>query len=166
MKLIKPTILMFASQTYVIWLPTLGNSTIIQNFATLPFMLTERRDTSRARSFFKLTVGTNGVPDRIAIDKSGAVPDFSTLPRRGNGLTLRPKPKSKGDKPMQLVMDSTGLKIFGEGEWLEKRHKTKRKRRSWRKLHLGLDLVSCEIVCSDLTTDDVGDPTALPDFLD
>jgi len=95
-----------------------------------------------------------------------AVPDFSTLLRRGNGLTLRPKPKPKSDKPVQLVMDSTGLKIFGEGEWLEQKHKTKRKRRSWRKLHLGLDLVSGEIVCSDLTKDDVGDPTALPDLLD
>tara|TARA_R110002012_G_scaffold40122_2_gene110668 strand:+ start:5558 stop:6535 length:978 start_codon:yes stop_codon:yes gene_type:complete len=95
-----------------------------------------------------------------------AVPDFSTLSRRGNGLTLRPKPKSKSDKPVQLVMDSTGMKIFGESEWLEKKHKTKRKRRSWRKLHLGLDLVSGEIVCSDLTKDEVGDPTALPDLLD
>jgi hypothetical protein len=95
-----------------------------------------------------------------------AVPDFSTLSRRGNGLTLRPKPKSKCDKPVQLVVDSTGLKIFGEGDWLEQKHKTKRKRRSWRKLHLGLDLVSGEIVCSDLTKDDVGDPTALPGLLD
>ena len=95
-----------------------------------------------------------------------AVPDFSTLSRRGNRLTFRPKPKSKSDKPVQLVMDSTGLKIFGESERLEKKHKTKRKRRSWRKLHLGLDLVSGEIVCSDLTKDDVGDPTALPDLLD
>jgi len=95
-----------------------------------------------------------------------AVPDFSTLSRRGNGLTLRPKPKSKCDKPVQLVVDSTGLKIFGEGDWLEEKHKTRRKRRSWRKLHLGLDLVSGEIVCSDLTKDDVGDPTALPGLLD
>jgi len=95
-----------------------------------------------------------------------AVPDFSTLSRRGNGLTLRLKPKSKCDKPVQLVVDSTGLKIFGEGDWLEQKHNTKRKRRSWRKLHLGLDLVSGEIVCSDLTKDDVGDPTALPGLLD
>lgn len=51
-------------------------------------------------------------------------------------------------------------------KWLEEKHKTRRKRRSWRKLHLGLDLVSGEIVTSDLTTDDVGDPTALPDLLD
>jgi len=95
-----------------------------------------------------------------------AVPDFSTLPRRGNGLTLRTKPAPRRDKPVQLVVDSTGLKIFGEGDWLEQKHKTKHKRRSWRKLHLGLDLVSGRIVCSDLTKDDVGDPTALPDLLD
>jgi hypothetical protein len=63
-------------------------------------------------------------------------------------------------------VDSTGLKIFGEGEWLEQKHKTKRKRRSWRKLHLSLDLVSGEIVCADLTRDDVGDPIALPGLLD
>ena len=51
-------------------------------------------------------------------------------------------------------------------KWLEEKHKNKAKRKSWRKLHLGLDLVSGEIVCSDLTTDDIGDPTALPDLLD
>lgn len=99
----------------------------------------------------------------VGCDRSAG---FSTLSRRGNGLTLRPKPKSKCDKPVQLVVDSTGLKIFGEGDWLEEKHKARRKRRSWRKLHLGLDLVSGEIVCSDLTKDDVGDPTALPDLLD
>ena len=57
------------------------------------------------------------------------------------------------------------LRLPGE-KWLEEKHKTKRKRRAWRKLHLGLDLISGEIVCSDLTTDDIGDPTALPDLLD
>jgi len=57
------------------------------------------------------------------------------------------------------------MRLPGE-KWCEQKHKTKRKRRSWRKLHLGLDLVSREIVCSDLTKDDVGDPTALPGLLD
>ena len=51
-------------------------------------------------------------------------------------------------------------------EWLEQKHKTQRKRRSWRKLHLGLDLISGQIVCSDLTADDIGDPTALTGLLD
>jgi len=95
-----------------------------------------------------------------------AVPHFTTLSRRGNGLSLPPKAVPKSAEPVHLVVDSTGLKIFGEGEWLEQKHKTKRKRRSWRKLHLGLDLVSGQIVCSDLTTDDIGDPTALPGLLD
>jgi hypothetical protein len=94
------------------------------------------------------------------------VPHFTTMSRRGNGLSLPPKTASKSTKPVQLVVDSTGLKIFGEGDWLEEKHKTKGKRKSWRKLHLGLDLVSGEIVCSDLTTDDIGDPTALPGLLD
>jgi len=93
------------------------------------------------------------------------VPHFTTLSRRGNGLSLSPKALSKSTEPVHLVVDSTGLKIFGEGEWLEQKHKTKRKRRSWRKLHLGLDLVSGQIVCSDLTTDDIGDQTALPGLL-
>jgi hypothetical protein len=95
-----------------------------------------------------------------------AVPDFSTLSRRGNELTLHTKPTPKRDKPVQLVVDSTGLKIFGEGDWLEEKHKIRAKRKSWRKLHLRLDLVSGEIVCSDLTMDDIGDPTALPCLLD
>jgi hypothetical protein len=94
------------------------------------------------------------------------VPHFTTMSRRGNGLSLPPQITSKSATPVHLVVDSTGLKIFGEGEWLEKKHKTKRKRRSWRKLHLGLDLVSGQIVCSDLTTDDIGDPSTLPGLLD
>jgi hypothetical protein len=95
-----------------------------------------------------------------------AVPNFSTLSRRGNGLSLSARPRVDGQAAIHLAVDSTGLKIFGEGDWLEEKHKNRAKRKSWRKLHLGLDLVSGEIVCSDLTTDDVGDPTALPDLLD
>lgn len=95
-----------------------------------------------------------------------SVPDFSTLLRRGSDLMLQPRPKSNSHEAMHLAVDSTGLKIFGEGEWCEEKHKNKAKRKSWRKLHLGLDLVSGEIICSDLTADDIGDPTALPDLLD
>ena len=78
-----------------------------------------------------------------------AVPDFSTLSRRSNGLIWSEKRTPDGRDPKHLVVDSTGLKICGEGEWLEEKHKTKRKRRSWRKLHLGLDLVSGENVGAD-----------------
>lgn len=54
------------------------------------------------------------------------------------------------------------MKNVGEEEWLEEKHQTKCKRRSWRKLHLGPDLVGDQIACSDLTTDNIDDPTALP----
>jgi hypothetical protein len=73
------------------------------------------------------------------------VPHFTNMSRRGNGLSLSAKAASKNANPLHLVVDSTGLKIFGEGEWLEKKHKTNCKLRSWRKLHLGLDLLSGQI---------------------
>jgi len=95
-----------------------------------------------------------------------AVPDFSTLSRRGHSLSLPSQPRTKQTDPVHLVVDSTGLKIFGEGEWLQNKHKTKAKRKSWRKLHLGLDLATGDIICSELTPDDVGDTTALPELID
>ncbi len=71
-----------------------------------------------------------------------SVPDFSTLSRRGKGLHLPAAPKAERSVPIHLVMDSTGLKIPGEGEWLQKKHKTKAERKRWRKLHIGLDLAT------------------------
>lgn len=94
------------------------------------------------------------------------VPDFSTLSRRGQGLKLPEKPRIESTEPIHLTVDSTGLKIFGEGEWLQNKHKTKARCKSWRKLHLGLDLMTGEIICADLTQDDVGDPSALPGLPD
>jgi transposase len=90
---------------------------------------------------------------------------YFIAPKQGTGVAVNQASGSKqGVGPPGGRQH--GLKIFGEGEWLENKHKIKTKRKRWRKLHLGLDLVSGEIVCSDLTTDDVGDPTALPDLLD
>jgi hypothetical protein len=90
-----------------------------------------------------------------------SVPDFSTLSRRGKGLHLPAKPAAKRTDSVHLVVDSTGLKIFGEGEWLQKKHKTKAKRKQWRNLRLGLNLATGNIICAALTLDSVGDTTAL-----
>ncbi|WP_228305507.1 transposase, partial [Klebsiella variicola] len=49
-----------------------------------------------------------------------------------------------------LVIDSTGLKVFGEGEWKVKKHGQER-RRIWRKLHLAVDSKTHEIICADLS---------------
>lgn len=94
------------------------------------------------------------------------VPGFSTLSRRCAGLCLPKLSRDQKDEPITLVVDSTGLKNFGEGEWLQNKHKIKTKPKSWRKLHLGLNLGSGDIVCIDLTKDDVGDATALPDLIE
>jgi Transposase DDE domain len=61
------------------------------------------------------------------------VPDHSTLSRRAATLAV-PRPKA-GSEPVHLLVDSTGLKFCGPGEWLEEKHGTKR-RRAWRVLHL------------------------------
>src|SRR4051812_33900099 len=65
-----------------------------------------------------------------------AVPDHTTLPRRAGTLEV-PRPRPTGG-PLHLLVDSTGLRLTGPGEWLVEKHGTKT-RRSWKKLHLGVD---------------------------
>jgi transposase len=93
-----------------------------------------------------------------------AIPDHTTLSRRGGGLTILPKRIDRAE-PLHLLVDSTGLKIYGEGEWLDQKHGI-RSRRRWRKLHLGVDADTHEIVAVELTPDDVGDVSEIPDLLD
>ena len=69
--------------------------------------------------------------------------------------------RQAGSVAVHLVVDSTGLKIFGEGEWLAQGNMP-----PLAQTHLGLDLASGAIVCADLTHDEVGDSTALPGLLD
>src|ERR687886_2721094 len=90
------------------------------------------------------------------------VPDHTTLSRRSRGFAGR-RPRTVPHGPMHLVIDSTGLKLFGRGEWDGERHG--RTRRSWRKLHLAVDAGTGEIVASVLTdnaADDAGRVPALP----
>ena len=93
-----------------------------------------------------------------------AIPDHTTLSRRGGGLTILLKRLDRAE-PLHLLVDSTGLKIYGEGEWLDQKHGI-RSRRRWRKLHLGVEAVTHEIVASELTPDDVGDVSEIPVLLD
>jgi Transposase DDE domain len=83
-----------------------------------------------------------------------AAPDHSTLSRRGETLPVsRPRP---GSEPVHLLVDSTGLKLCGPGEWLVEKHAA-RVRRSWRKLHIGVDADTGEIIAAELTGKDVDD---------
>ena len=76
------------------------------------------------------------------------VPDHTTLSRRGRGFANR-RPCTVPRGPLHLLIDSTGLKLFGKGEWDGETHG--RARRSWRKLHLAVDAETGEIVASVLT---------------
>jgi hypothetical protein len=94
-----------------------------------------------------------------------AVPDHSTLSRRAKTLEVpRPRPRRDGE-PLHLLVDSTGLKLCGAGEWLIEKHGTKT-RRSWRKLHIGLDADTGQIVAAALTAKEVDDGSAVGPLLD
>jgi hypothetical protein len=62
-----------------------------------------------------------------------------------------------------VIVDSTGLKVYGKGEWHQEKHGVPA-RRTWRKLHLAVD-ENHQILACELTTPEVGDPTAVPDLL-
>ena len=83
-----------------------------------------------------------------------SVPDHTTLSRRGKTLKVRLPKRSSGH--LDIVMDSTGLKIYGEGEWKVRTH-GKSKRRTWRKLHLSIDRKSGEIEAAALTEAGISD---------
>jgi len=92
------------------------------------------------------------------------IPSYSTLSRRADGLAVT-LPRRAKDEPLHVVIDSTGLKIFGEGEWKTRQHGVS-KRRRWRKMHLGVDEASGEIVAVVTTERDVGDCEVLPQLLE
>ena len=91
------------------------------------------------------------------------VPDHTTLSRRSRGFADH-RPRVVPHGPRHLVIDSTGLKLFGQGEWQEEKHG--RARRSWRKLHLALDAATGEIAACALTGNDADDAGQVPGLLD
>src|SRR5829696_7627761 len=91
------------------------------------------------------------------------VPDHSTLSRRSRVLANR-RPHVVPHGPLHLLLDSTGLKLFGKGEWDGEKHG--RARRSWRKLHLAVDAGTGEIVASVLTSKEAADAGQVPVLLE
>ena len=90
------------------------------------------------------------------------VPDHSTLSKRGKSLKVN-LPK-KPVQSLDIVMDSTGLKIYGEGEWKVRMHGVS-KRRTWRKLHVGVNPNDGEIQAVLLTENSVSDDQAVAELL-
>jgi len=98
------------------------------------------------------------------LELSIRIPHYSTLSRRQQTLEVQ-LPRSSHGVPKHLVIDSTGLKVYGEGEWKVRQHGIS-KRRTWRKLHVAVDAQTQEVVAVELTANSVGDAEVLPDLLD
>ncbi len=88
------------------------------------------------------------------MDLDLSTPDHTTLSRRGSTVEV-PEFVRQHTGPIHLAIDSTGLKIVGDGEWHAHKHNTANKRRSWRKLHLGVD--SEGFIVTSRLTDSGGD---------
>ena len=92
-----------------------------------------------------------------------AAPDHSTISRRGETLPVsRPRASSEA---VHLLVDSTGLKLCGPGEWLVEKHAAK-VRRCWKKLHIGVDADTGEIIAAELTGKDVDDGSQVGPLLE
>lgn len=79
--------------------------------------------------------------------------------------TVQVKYKNKSKGPVRhIAIDSTGLKIFGEGEWKVKKHGAE-KRKTWRKLHLAVDVDTHDVISEEVSLVNVGDSETLPTLL-
>ncbi len=98
------------------------------------------------------------------MDLTISVPDHTTVSCRAVTLPVF-QPASVPPGPLHVLIDSTGLQVYGAGQWLEAKHGLK-SRRKWRKLHLAVDAASGMIVAQTLTDQDVGDPSQVAPLLD
>jgi len=85
-----------------------------------------------------------------------AIPDFTSLQKRAAKLKVAVNVATLPRGPLHVAVDSSGVKVYGEGEWKVRLHGVER-RRTWRKLHLAIDAQTQEIVAHVLTTNQVGD---------
>ena len=122
---------------------------IIKNIYHLPFRQT-----------------TGFVEDLLALQGfvGYCIPNYSTLCRRAKQLPVCYSQTSKHKKGIHLIVDSTGIKVYGEGEWKVKKHGTS-KHRTWLKLHLCIDAESQEIVAISLTDNSIDDANAAKDMI-
>ena len=119
------------------------------------------------RTAFKLALRqTEGLITSVLalMDLTLSAPDHSTVSRRAVTLPAIP-PTSVPAGPLHVLIDSTGLQVYGAGQWLEAKHGAK-SRRTWRKLHLAVDAASGMIVAQTLTDQDADDPSQVGPLLD
>jgi len=114
------------------------------------------------------------IVEMMGLEEQMPVPDYTTLSKRQGDLDIEiqrsqdsPVAGEDGseEEKVHLVIDSTGLKVYGEGEWKQRIH-GKQKRRTWRKLHLGVDSDTSEITAATLTDNTSGDGSQVEPLLE
>ena len=111
----------------------------------------------------RATMGlTRSVIKLLGVELS--VPDYTTLCRRRRALEVE-LPRRPKSAPLHLVVDSTGIKVYGEGEWKVRQYGYTR-RRTWRKLHLGVDETTGEVMAAVVTTNNFKDSQLLAELLE
>jgi len=100
----------------------------------------------------------------ITFAKSMRVPDYSTYSRRGQDLAIGIRKKGiKEDEDIHVVVDSSGVKVYGEGEWKVRQHGYS-KRRTWKKIHIAINEKG-EIIAEEATGNDTHDADAITPLL-
>ena len=99
----------------------------------------------------------------VLLGVTAPVPDHTTLSRRERAFAGRQSRVRPSGGPVHLVLDSTGLELFGQGEWCAAKHG--RAHRRWMKLHLGVDATTSEIIAHALTDGHADDAAQVPDLL-
>ncbi len=118
------------------------------------------------KNFFGLALrALQGFIDSVfqMMNLSSLYPDYTCVSKRAKSVNVNIRTPTRGEIA-HLVIDSTGLKVFGEGELNVKKHRAE-KRRVWRKLHLAVDAATHEVVCAELSLSNVTDAQALPGLM-
>lgn len=130
--------------------PLIYSDRVIQMLLTLKSVY---RLPLRALQGFATSLQYLGMPELL-------VPNYSTLSRRAKSLQVTLPVLRNPGEAVHLLVDSTGLKLFGEGEWKVRKHGYS-KRRSWRKVHLALDAKTrqvCAVLMTHRNVDDASYP--------
>ena len=118
------------------------------------------------KGVFKLSLrATEGFINSLfrLMDVPLAAPDYTCISKRTKTVVVKYRNRCQGPVA-HLVLDSTGLKVYGEGEWKTRKH-GKERRRTWRKLHLAIDADTHDVVAAEVSLVNVADNEVLPTML-
>ena len=120
------------------------------------------------KAVFRITLRfLQGFVDSIIgiLKLSLACPHYSVFSRRAKDLKIPMRKLLKPGEKLNVIFDSTGVKVFGEGEWKVRKHGYS-KRRTWRKVHVGMCADSGQVVVSGMTSNNVSDDEAMPHLME